>query len=448
MNIIDVAEKILSTYSLCDNCLGRLFGALGTGTSNAQRGYSIKLLLTMNLHEKILTTKSNIDHLRQKLKNIAETGFTPAETLLEKLFGQSVSKKKCDLCSNLFTTFSKYIKKAEEKILQKHIEFKSFQVASKIFPNVLVKEEEIKSQFNLQWAESIKKEINRELGKLLQKKINKAVEIGNADILVEVDFVNEKIDLKIRPLFLYCFYRKLIRGIPQSIWRKHEKYSGKKIYPFSLEELIIRKILPIFKGTIATLHAAGREDIDARMLGNGRPCIIEIKNPLIRYIDLKTVEKAINKPLSDLVSLKLIDFVDKQFLIDLKGKGESTRKIYYTIVQLDQVVSKEQLHELELFFTNRTISQRTPTRVIHRRKDKIRYKKVYKLSVKKHKKNILALEIIAQGGLYIKELISGDAGRTTPCIAEILKTNAKCLLLDVLDIIMEDDIHGQKEQRI
>ena len=38
-------------------------------------------------------------------------------------------------------------------------------------------------------------------------------------------------------------------------------------------------MLPIFGATVAYLHAAGREDIDVRMLGDGRPFIIEFENP-------------------------------------------------------------------------------------------------------------------------------------------------------------------------
>ena len=38
-------------------------------------------------------------------------------------------------------------------------------------------------------------------------------------------------------------------------------------------------MLPIFGSKQAYLHAAGREDIDVRMLGQGRPFVIEFVNP-------------------------------------------------------------------------------------------------------------------------------------------------------------------------
>jgi tRNA pseudouridine synthase 10 len=46
------------------------------------------------------------------------------------------------------------------------------------------------------------------------------------------------------------------------------------------------------------------------------------------------------------------------------------------------------------------------------------------------------MRIRCQGGLYIKELITGDEGRTSPSVAEILNVGAKPLELDVLNVIM------------
>lgn len=42
--------------------------------------------------------------------------------------------------------------------------------------------------------------------------------------------------------------------------------------------------------------------------------------------------------------------------------------------------------------------------------------------------------IYCDGGLYIKELISGDDGRTNPSVSSILNKNCICKELDVLKI--------------
>ncbi len=43
-------------------------------------------------------------------------------------------------------------------------------------------------------------------------------------------------------------------------------------------------------------------------------------------------------------------------------------------------------------------------------------------------------EVRAESGTYIKELVSGDDGRTRPSLAEILGTPATCVALDVVKI--------------
>ena len=47
---------------------------------------------------------------------------------------------------------------------------------------------------------------------------------------------------------------------------------------------------------------------------------------------------------------------------------------------------------------------------------------------------MIELRIRCQGGLYIKELVTGDMGRTKPSVSEILKVKAVPLKLDVLDV--------------
>jgi tRNA pseudouridine synthase 10 len=47
---------------------------------------------------------------------------------------------------------------------------------------------------------------------------------------------------------------------------------------------------------------------------------------------------------------------------------------------------------------------------------------------------MLELIIECEGGLYIKELISGDENRSNPSVAGILGTGARCVELDVLDV--------------
>jgi len=46
----------------------------------------------------------------------------------------------------------------------------------------------------------------------------------------------------------------------------------------------------------------------------------------------------------------------------------------------------------------------------------------------------LELEIRCEAGFYVKEFITGDNGRTTPSISEVLDNPAKVISLDVIKI--------------
>jgi tRNA U54 and U55 pseudouridine synthase Pus10 len=175
---------------------------------------------------------------------------------------------------------------------------------------------------------------------------------------------------------------------------------------------------------------SGREDIDARCLA-WRPFIIEIVKPKIRKIDLKEIEKKINK--SKKVKVRNLKIIKDGKQLIRKIKTERSEKTYRAIVTFEKPIDKEKLKELKQL-NGAIIFQKTPTRVLARRSDKERKRKVIKISYKLVNKKTLELTIRASAGLYIKELISGDNGRTKPNISEILNNIPKKILLDVIKI--------------
>jgi tRNA pseudouridine synthase 10 len=66
--------------------------------------------------------------------------------------------------------------------------------------------------------------------------------------------------------------------------------------------------------------------------------------------------------------------------------------------------------------------------------DKIRKKKVFSIQCSRLNDYVIESVISCDGGCYIKELVSGDNGRTSPSIAEIMGIKALCKELDVLEI--------------
>ena len=99
------------------------------------------------------------------------------------------------------------------------------------------------------------------------------------------------------------------------------------MYPESVEELSSKPLLEATEGEETFFHASGREDIDARMLGTGRPFVIEVSKPKKRFVDLKQIEAQINAEAVGKVEVSGLHFTTKDVVRHLK-KGEGAQKEY------------------------------------------------------------------------------------------------------------------------
>lgn len=81
-----------------------------------------------------------------------------------------------------------------------------------------------------------------------------------------------RVVLEHESVYLQGRYLKFKRGLSQTPW----VLDGQRMGESSVEECIGEIALPYFRGKGYKFHTAGREDVDVRMLGNGRPFILEI----------------------------------------------------------------------------------------------------------------------------------------------------------------------------
>ncbi|WP_456371513.1 tRNA pseudouridine(54/55) synthase Pus10 [Methanocaldococcus sp.] len=433
--------KILKKYPLCDRCFGRLYAKLLHAT-NIERGKSLKLYKALELEAKIKKCKEEgIDYKEELelLKVLVRSGFN--KTRLKDILDENIEKENCPWCRNIFD------KQKIDRLLNKTIEllkdydFDTFLIGTHIPTEIKELEKEIETEF----MESIKQEFGREFGKLLAVKLNKMPNKEYPDIVVHINPYTENIYLQVNPLFIKGRYRKLVRGIPQTRWpcRKCRgkgcevcNYTGKK-YPTSVEEIVAKPFLEATKGTDAKFHGAGREDIDVRMLGDGRPFVLEIKEPKIRKIDLNKLAEEVNK--DGRVEILNLEFGKREDKVIIKNTPH--KKTYRALVECSEKINEEELKLLEKELENRTIYQKTPKRVLHRRADLERVRKVYKVKVNKVDDNHFEMIIYCDGGLYIKELISGDDGRTYPSVSSILNKQCICKELDVLKV-HDDEVNN------
>jgi len=418
--IQQIVKKIISEGHVCNNCLGRQFANLSTGFTNKERGQAIKLFILMENDANF-----KIKHISNKKNDIQEYDLIGKDEV-------------CWICLNLFETLDEWTDKIVQEL--EGIEYSTFLVGTKLSGLLSENEEIVWSESHTPFAEPLKSELNREVGKLISKKTKKVVDFNQPDIVVILDLGDEKVTIQIRSVYIYGRYKKYIRGIPQTRWpcRKCRgsgcdtcNFTGKQ-YKESVDELISKEVIKFTNCIDTKFHGAGREDIDALMLGEGRPFIIEAVNPIIRTFNVKDLENAINSFANGKVEVIDLEFTKREKVEILKTTKAS--KAYKLKVIFDEKVEEDLLKLKVESLSCTEIKQKTPTRVLHRRADLIRKRTVQKAKLIEYCEEYATIEVYCDGGLYVKELISGDEKRTNPSLTALIGINAKVLDLDVITV--------------
>jgi len=383
----------LGERPLCDACLGRLFGKLGHGHTNEARGIAVR-------------------------------GVSGARS------------GSCWLCEGLTSRYESLARLVARKL--ELWDYDTFLIGSKVDPELQAREESLWAELSLAGPEPIKSEVNREVGKRVCDLVHKEPSLTSPDILAIVDPSFDHVDLSVNPLFLRGRYRKLVRGIPQTRWpcnRCRGKGCAKcggtgKMYPTSVEEILAAEVMRESGGTGHALHGMGREDVDARMLGSGRPFVLEIKEPRRRHLDLGTARDRVNTS----GQVEVDAFVPATRQDVLAVKSDRADKTYRVLVRFASPVDEAKLKKEMSILEAQPIAQRTPTRVVHRRADTTRHRSVKRAEVLSTDGTVAELRVTAEAGSYIKELVHGDQGRTKPSLADQLGVACEVLELDVVDI--------------
>lgn len=426
--ILEKSLEILEHTPLCDYCLGRQFAQLGSGTTNQARGASIKECLMLEADEKIKEKEDASD-----MKILAKS-FEKANEALKRRGYQEIQKQKCYLCNEFFQNIEYFAKKAIEA--SEDLRFDRFLFGTKLDSSLNKREERFWARHGAKYSESIKSEINREIGKIIEEKTNKEVDFKNPEIVYQLDTEEQKIEINIHPFYVYGRYRKLRRDLPQTEWfcpvcegEGCMRCDGTgHLYETSVEQIISKPLLEQTRGDKTVFHGSGREDVDVKMLGNGRPFVIEVKNPKNRKIDLEKLKESINTAENG-VEVRDLEITDKEKVKEIKQA--KTPKTYR--VKIDTEKNKEEIKEALKNLEQTVIKQKTPKR-ISRKPEKLRKRKVLGTKLEKFKNKEVNIEIKTEAGLYVKELISGDGGRTEPSLSSILNEEVECKQLDVLNV--------------
>ncbi len=423
--IVEKTRRTLLKYPLCNHCLGRLFAKLGRGLGNDLRGLSLKTILAMEIHKEIMEDPDNPEH-RENLKKLAENGGGPLKKLYENLYGGEVDVKQCFICGNRLGKdfFEELASKAIEVLREYNAT--SFLIGVSIDRELQLKEIEVAGETGFEYSESIKNEVKREVGKLVRDKTGIEPDFEKPDIVV-IFRLWDGYSVVVNPILLLGRYWKRARNISHVEWVSR----GIKKYPYSIEEFLNDSLRDVYEAERIVLHASGREDVDVRMLGTGRPMVIEVKNPRFRLVDKDLLNTLLD---GNLVKAVVYGYASRRHIELLKEELSKKSKTYRALVLTEDPVKQEDLRYLEEFFTDRTVKQLTPRRILRRKKERVRSRRVYRVKTRMINSRLFEALVKTDGGLYIKELISSDDGRTNPSFTSILGTQAYCIELDVVGV--------------
>lgn len=193
----------------------------------------------------------------------------------------------------------------------------------------------------------------------------------------------------------------------------------------------------MFHAESSKFHAAGREDVNVRMLGKGRPFVVEVldsKRETLTEEELKQLTDEINQ--DDRVGVNDLRICDKSTFDMLQQNAEAKKKLYVCIVQSSEKVTPELLHEKLDNVINLEVLQQTPVRVLHRRSLMERKKMIYSMKTEYINSHFFILHLLSSGGTYIKEFVHSDLGRTNPSVGSLLGCECDILQLDVEELIL------------
>ncbi|MBP2029539.1 tRNA pseudouridine synthase 10 [Methanohalophilus levihalophilus] len=429
MSILEIAKKILPEGPICDHCMGRQFANLSTGLTNDERGRAVKLALAME------ADKLNKD---EDDKSLLEQLSPSSRNARLSLKDSGKKDEQCWVCLGIFDRVEEWADRALKAV--EEIEYSTFVVGTKVSGLLSENEEILWAESGTTYGEPIKSEINREVGKLIAAKSGKEVDIKNPDVVITLDIAKEVVYTQIRSIYIAGRYRKFIRGIPQTRWpcrscrgRGCEKcnQTGQQ-YPESVDELIRGPVIKATNGEDTRFHGSGREDIDALMLGTGRPFVVEALSPKIRTIDVAAIQDEINRESAGKVEVEGLKLVSKDLIHALKSSKAD--KVYKLKVTFSDPVPENTLRSAVEKLTGSRIEQRTPNRVSHRRADLVRERNVHSMELLEYHDEYSIFKVDCQGGLYVKELVSGDENRTSPSLTGLIGVQALVEELDVIDV--------------
>ena len=303
--------KHLVRIGTCNHCLGRVGGKKRFGQSDLESGIEIR--------NSVIEGDSTMAQARE----------------VEPL---------CPFCENLFEEAPLLAQLIKEAVGER--ECFRLQLGARIPKDQTEAEDHLRKRFGAGGSAPLKSSLVEEVARQL-KEIDFDVKlvIDKPEILALIDVLTLTVELDIRSHYVYGRYRKLARGIPQTKWpcrsckgRGCPKCNQTGLqYQSSVQGLIGDPLLEIFGSKEHAFHGMGREDIDVRCLGRGRPFVIEMKRPMKREVDSEMIMKLINEAAGGQLEVSDMRPSNRSEVVRVKDTpAEKSYTILYRIEALTQ----------------------------------------------------------------------------------------------------------------
>jgi tRNA pseudouridine synthase 10 len=324
-------------------------------------------------------------------------------------------------------------------------QFDTFLIGATLPANLFEKEDQIRARFKIRGRENIKSQLIRDLRKKFSEVTKKRIDILHPDLTINLQFQKNtslEINTKMRPLIMLGRYIKKNRGIPQRSGGEHN--SGNEVCiqsePYhivsqtprqasvirtledaSIQSIISKEILRITKGEALKFSWIGSEDENSLVLGSGRPFFVQIRNPKTIHLNQKTLRF---QEYGLFVNIE-------EFFERLPEQPVQFIAKTRIVIQASRQIGKEGGLKIKSLANSIVVFQN------QKNKSRSSAKRIYSIDIVKINNKIFELDVIADGGLAIKQFVEGRE-YISPNISAVANLQCKCLLFDILDIHIKE----------
>lgn len=303
-------------------------------------------------------------------------------------------------------------------------EFDTFLVGASIPQVILDREDEIRARFKIRGREGIKTQTTRAIARKIRLGLSKQIDYSMPDLTLVASLVDGSVSMTPRAIWISASYTKNQRGIPQrsSICRICNgvgcascNYKGSSTK--SIESIISSYFKEMFLAEGCNFIWIGSEDSQSTVGGNGRPFFAELVRPKKRRLRIKSspAKHSANK------GPKRIDLgaiaISKIGILPSRPKSIPQFRmkgiVYLVKSSSEQEASKIEREEIEKF-------QDATVQVHLSRKYRVTTRKIYSVKVKEVSSHPLALELVCDGGIPIRKLLTGEDGTVNPNLSSYI----------------------------